>query len=44
MVVRAVLADPARRVQMRLKGLLLAAIARQFVISGASEAWHAAAR
>ena len=44
MVVRAVLADPARHVRMRLKGLLRATITMQFVISGASEAWHAAAR
>jgi len=30
------------RVMTRIMGLLLAAIAMQFVISGASEAWHAA--
>ena len=32
------------RVMTRIMGLLLAAIAMQFVISGASDAWHAAAR
>jgi len=32
------------RVMTRIMGLLLAAIAMQFVISGASGAWHAAAR
>jgi multiple antibiotic resistance protein len=31
------------RVMTRIMGLLLAAIAMQFVISGASDAWHAAA-
>src|SRR5689334_15186058 len=32
------------RVMTRIMGLLLAAIAMQFVISGASDAWHAASR
>ena len=32
------------RVMTRIMGLLLAAIAMQFVISGARDAWHAAAR
>ncbi|HEX7980006.1 MAG TPA: NAAT family transporter [Gemmatimonadaceae bacterium] len=32
------------RVMTRIMGLLLAAIAMQFVISGASDAWHSAAR
>jgi len=32
------------RVMTRIMGLLLAAIAMQLVISGASDAWHAAAR